>query len=56
MIRIQQGMHGPVLLLPEDSDIRTELDDYEFEISEDLMLSIRKNGKHVNAMFLGRGD
>lgn len=59
-MRIQSGMHGPTLVLPDDPELRASLDAYELEIREgydnSVVLLIRKNGRHSNTIFLERGD
>lgn len=58
MVRIQPGMHGPTLLLPDDHDERVRMDDIAIEMSfegatdagdEVLVVKLHRNGRSVNA-------
>ena len=58
MVRIQPGIHGPTLLLPDDHAERAALDDIEIEVgfdgidNEALVVKLRRNGHSVNAFVL----
>ena len=56
-MRIQPGMHGPRLLLPDDHNERATLDDVELEfyVTEETgptVVNVRRAGQHINAMIL----
>lgn len=54
-MRIQPGIHGPTLLLPDDHAERAALDDIEIEVGFDgidnevLVVKLHRSGHSVNA-------
>lgn len=59
-MRIQPGMHGPKLLLPDDHDERARMDDIAVEFAWDgtdtddevLVVKLHRHGHTVNAFVL----
>lgn len=58
MVRIQPGIHGPTLLLPDDHDERVRMDEIAIEMSyegatdngdEVLVVKLHRDGRTVNA-------
>ena len=61
MVRIQPGIHGPTLLLPDDHDERVRLDSIAIELSfegatdagdELLVITLHENGRAVNTFLI----
>ena len=58
MVRIQPGIHGPTLLLPDDHDERVRMDEIAIEVGFDgidnevLVVKLHRNGHSVNAFVL----
>ena len=58
-MRIQPGIHGPTLILPDDHDERARMDEIELVLGWDgtddgevLVVQLRRNGRSVNAFVL----